>query len=269
MTGANADYRVPVKPSQEGQVIKSLYLKITGNNKFPVAEIDKVLTKAAAELKNNRGKSLVVSGSNDPDVQLLVNAINNELGNYGTTILNDTPSYLLRGQDEDVNNFIQDVKAGRVDAVIFYGTNPVFTHPQGKELAQALTRVPLKISLSYQPNETTTLCDYVCPDNHYLESWNDAQPRAGHYSLAQPAITNIYATRQAQESLLTWAGINTSFYEYIRNYWQTNVFPGANADQQWELALHDGVYSTAATQPTSVPNKDDIEDPRAGLKKKI
>jgi hypothetical protein len=42
--------------------------------------------KLAAELLANKGESLVVSGTNNVDIQLLTNAINAMLGNYGSTI---------------------------------------------------------------------------------------------------------------------------------------------------------------------------------------
>ncbi|MEJ0056168.1 MAG: 4Fe-4S dicluster domain-containing protein [Bacteroidota bacterium] len=47
---------------------------------------------------------------------------------------------------------------------------------------------------------------YKAPDHHYLESWNDFEPKKGMYSLSQPAITPLFKSRQAQESFMTWAG---------------------------------------------------------------
>ena len=42
----------------------------------------------------HKGKSIVVSGSNDMYVQLVVNGINQMLDNYGKTIDVENPSYL-------------------------------------------------------------------------------------------------------------------------------------------------------------------------------
>ena len=33
--------------------------------------------------------------------------------------------------------------------------------------------------------------NFVCPDSNYLESWNDANPYTGVYTLIQPTI-NLY-----------------------------------------------------------------------------
>ena len=62
------------------------------------------------------------------------------------------------------------------------------------------------------------MCNYVCPTNHFLESWNDANPEGDYVSFAQPAIRNIYDTRQWQESTLRWTGNNTSYYDYLKEY---------------------------------------------------
>ena len=53
---------------------------------FPMHEIEPAIQKVAADLKANNGAALVVSGSNDLNVQIIVNAINNAIGAYGTTI---------------------------------------------------------------------------------------------------------------------------------------------------------------------------------------
>src|SRR6478736_844209 len=124
LTGANADYRGMIKPSQEGLVVTQLYNLIAGKaGKAAIsAGIDKVahLDKAANELWENRGKSLVVSGSNDKAVQLVVNAINDALGNYGTTVLPNLAVNFRQGNDEAMAAFVTEAKEGKIDAVIFY-----------------------------------------------------------------------------------------------------------------------------------------------------
>jgi molybdopterin-containing oxidoreductase family iron-sulfur binding subunit len=91
LTGSNADYRIAIKPSQEGLIIAKLYNLLalkSGQSKISVPDPGdiKFLGKVADNLWAARGKSLVVAGSNDPDIQVLVNGINHMLSNYGTTI---------------------------------------------------------------------------------------------------------------------------------------------------------------------------------------
>ncbi|WMJ74915.1 TAT-variant-translocated molybdopterin oxidoreductase [Cytophagaceae bacterium ABcell3] len=246
VTGSNADYRQPVRPSQEGLFVAALYNKLASNRiNVPAVESD-LVDQAAQDLLANRGKSLVVSGSNDAAVQTLVNEINNILGNYGTSIDINTPSNQKQGNDAAMANFISDVEGGNIGAVIFYNANPVYDHPKGQALANSLENVDLKISFSERADETAALCNYVCPDRHFLESWNDAEPKQGFYSLGQPTISPLFkGTRQAQDSLLIWAGRNVDYYTYIQNHWRNNIFEGGNFQSQWDKALHDGIYEVA------------------------
>jgi MoCo/4Fe-4S cofactor protein with predicted Tat translocation signal len=260
LTGSNADYRTPIKPSQEGLYVAALYNRISGSS-IDVKDVkDARLEEAARDLMANRGKSLVVSGSNDVAIQTLVNAINSALGNYGETIDLNTPSYQRQGDDAAMAAFVEDVKSDAIGAVIFYNTNPVYDHPMGAELGGALKKVGLKISIADKANETASLENFIiCPDYHYLESWNDAEPKKGFYSLAQPTISPLYkGTRCAQESLLIWSGNKQDYYSYIQNNWK-QLLSGSFQDA-WDKAVHDGVYESgktmgAAPAPVAVESK--------------
>ena len=253
LTGSNADYRIPIKPSQEGLIIAKLHNLIAAKAGYSAINVSdpgevKFLTKAADQLWMSRGKSLVVSGSNDPDLQMLVNAINHMLGNYGETLDLNKPLNLKQGDDEAMDGFITDLANGQVDAVLFYNVNPVYNHPKGASIAENLSKATLSISTAEVMDETASLTQYVLPDHHYLESWNDAEPVPGHLSLAQPAITPLFNTRQVQESLLTWMGEEeTDYYLYLNKTWKEKYFPTQEkiTDFQtfWDQSLHDGVYS--------------------------
>jgi len=259
MSGANADYRTPIKPSQEGLVVASLYNKVAaklGGTPVTTANLSlSNLDKAANDLVAARGAALVVSGSNDPNVQVLVNAINNLLGSYGSTIDINRPLNTRQGNDAAMNAFISELKGGSVQGVIFYNANPVYDHPRGAELKEGLSRAALSVSFSDRSDETAAVCKYICPAPHYLESWNDAEPKPGFYSLTQPTINFIFKTRQPQVTLLKWAGLNTNYEAYVKNYWRTNVYPQAGKgqpfEQFWIQSLHDGVVETAGAAPAA------------------
>ncbi len=210
---------------------------------------DATIAKAAKELAENRGKSLVVSGSNDTGVQLVVNAINQLLGNYGHTIDVENPSYLHQGDDAAFAELVADMSKGKVDAIITYNTNPVYTAPASLKFADAYNKVKLKISFADRADETASLANYICPDHNFLESWNDYNPKKAHYSLAQPTITPLFAasnsgTRQAQETLLLWAGLSSDYHAYIQKTWMQTVFPMQGKQMSftgfWNRSLHDG-----------------------------
>lgn len=249
LTGANADKRYTILPSQEGAAVVALYNALSGSGGgLSDANAQKGIEQLAMELKANAGKSLVVAGSNDSNVQMVVNAINGMLGNYGNTLSIERTYNVGQGDDKAMTALVNDMNAGSVGAVIFYGVNPAYSYPEADKFVAGLKKVPVSISFNDREDETATNVKYLCPDNHYLESWNDAEPKSGYYSLAQPAIAPLFDTRQAQESLLTWAGNTSNFYNYIRAYWQANVFGRQNKfgsfNAFWEAALHDGIFET-------------------------
>lgn len=261
LTGANADYRTAIKPSQEGLVVAQLYKLISDSGSTGIDGI-KHLEKAAAELKANAGKALVVSGSNDKNVQVIVNAINNLLGSYGTTINTSAPVNFRQGNDEEMAAFVAEATSGKVDGVIFYNCNPVYDHPQGVELGKALEGLTLTVSTSTTPDETASASGYIAADHHYLESWNDAEPKLNSFSLSQPAITPIFKTRQAQESFLVWAGeANTDYFTFVQEYWRNRFFAasgGLDFQNFWDKCLYDGVFevTTTSTSPSFNGNAD-------------
>ena len=252
MTGANADYREPIKLSDEGLYLSALYALITGN-KLSVPEIKESskLKLAAEDLKNAKGKSLVVSGSNDLHIQLLVNEINEALGNYGAIINLNRACKLKAGDDSAINDFVKEVKSGALGAVIFLDANPAYDLPNGAELAEALKSVRVRISFAEKVDETAGLCNYLCPGYHYLESWNDVDPYQGYFSMVQPTIAPIFRGRRAaQESLLIWAGNNIEFYEFIKANWKSNILASGKS---FEDIIHDGVYEPKGQSSESVP----------------
>ncbi|WP_205503028.1 TAT-variant-translocated molybdopterin oxidoreductase [Rufibacter psychrotolerans] len=254
MTGANADVRVPVKPSEYGAVVAALYNRVAGGTggaaiQAPNSAYAKQIDAAAKELLAARGAALVVSDSNDPAVQTLVTAINAALGANGTTIDTNAPYFVRQGDDARMLRLINDMNNGAVGAVIFYGANPVYDHPLSQQVVNGLKKVGVKISFADREDETAAHVDYICPDSHYLESWNDFEPKRGFLGLAQPTISPIFNTRQAQDSLLKWTGSTTDFYTVIQRTWSGIVGGGA----AWDKAVHDGVATgtTGANEPTA------------------
>jgi MoCo/4Fe-4S cofactor protein with predicted Tat translocation signal len=254
ITGANADYRTQIKPSEEGAVVVQLYNLIATKAGRPTVSggVDRPnLAKAADDLWNTRGSALVVAGSNDKSIQVLVNAINDMLESYGTTILPHLPVNYRQGNDEAIANFVKEVAAGQVAGAIFYNCNPVYDHPMGAELAVNISKVSLTISTSYKEDETASLTGYIAPDHHYLEAWNDAEPKKNHFSVAQPAITPIFKSRAAQESFLIWAGeTGVDYFEILKNNWRNWFYKTGNFQVWWDTCLYNGVLELPAEEST-------------------
>ena len=251
LTGANADKRFPIKPSEQGAILLNLYNKLASKNgspEYPAPSTRHDIDALADELLEHKGKSLVVSGSNDYPVQLIVNAINALLGNYQQTIDLSAPMYIRQGDDMDMTALVNDMHSGRVGAIIMNNVNPVYDFTGMKDFAEGLGKVDLVVSTADRKDETAGICEYVCPDTHYLESWNDAEPRKGHYSMVQPAIRKIFDTRQFQDSMLRWMGREENYTDYLEKYWEQEMFPRQDRflsfSDFWHHCVHDGVWKS-------------------------
>ncbi|WP_373494850.1 TAT-variant-translocated molybdopterin oxidoreductase [Aquiflexum sp.] len=265
LTGANADYRTPIKPSQSGLAVLSLYnslAKLAGGPTVSASAVEiEHLDRASKELWANRGKSLVVSGSNDPNVQIVINAINDLLQNNGTTVDFSKPSYFRKGDDTKMNQFVSDLNGGRVGGVVFYNCNPVYDFPRGAEIAEGISKAKVSVATNGTKDETASLVQYIAPDHHYLESWNDFNPRNGEYSLSQPVISPLFDTRQAQDSFLTWSDSPKIYYDFLQENWESDLF-GTQSDitdfqEFWDRSLFNGVFSVSS-ESSSVTGSADI-----------
>jgi len=263
MTGTNADYRFPMRSSQELLYISSLYNAIaqaTGGKQIPVAQQGELagnaIKKTADALLAAKGTSIVVSGSNDINVQKIVNATNVLLGNYGTTVDLTNYSKQYQGSDTAASAVLTGLNNGSVKAVIFYNTNPVYNNNKDS-WANAIKKAEVSVSFASSKDETASVCQFVCPDSHYLESWGDSEPQAGVYHLTQPTIGHVFNTRQAQWSLLAWAGAlptvekdpfaakgifsqkfkASPYYLFIRNNWSSVL----SSDEAFNAALEKGI----------------------------
>ncbi len=273
LTGANADYRSMIRPSQVGLVVAQLYNSIAekAGSATISGGIDKVahLSKAADELWANRGNSLVVCGSNDRAVQVLVNGINEMLGNYGSTIMPSKPVHFRQGNDEAMASLISDIEGKRIGATIFYSCNPVYDHPMGDKLGAALKNVSLTISTAYAEDETASMSTYKAPEHHYIESWNDVEPKASSYSLSQPAITPIFKTRQAQESLMKWSGLEGDYFSFVKDNWNKWFYEsqGGAMDPQsfWDKCLYDGVLEIGSADTPAYTFAGDVNAAAAAI----
>lgn len=265
LTGSNADTRLPIKPSQEGVFVAALYNKLASSSISTPTLRNATIDKIANDLLASKGKSIVVSGSNDVNVQILVNQINILLNNYGSTIDLNIPCNLYQGDDTHMYNFVQDAKSGSIGAVVFYNCNPIYDYPLAAELEGGLKRIGTSISLSDREDETASLCKFICPDVHFLEAWNDSEPKKGHFSLAQPTITPLFKdTRAAQDSFLVWAGIKKDFYSYIQNYWKQNILSG-DFQLSWDKALHDGVFVNNSVAPAATTTEEASAEPASTI----
>ncbi|TAJ61984.1 MAG: 4Fe-4S dicluster domain-containing protein, partial [Chitinophagaceae bacterium] len=244
LTGSNADEKYLHRPSETGAVVAALLSAVNGQAvTIADAKLKAGIEKAAKTLNANKGAALVVSGSNDVNVQILVNAINEAVGAGGKTIDWSVTVNTRQGVDADFAKLVEEMNAGSVGALLVHGANPAYTWYDAEKFKAGLKKVRTTISFSSKLDETAELCKYVVPDHNYLESWGDAEPITGHYSFIQPTIYPLFKTRQWQDSLLKWSGATTDYLAFLKAFWSAKV----GGETGWDKALQDGVINPAAS----------------------
>ncbi|WP_396590651.1 TAT-variant-translocated molybdopterin oxidoreductase [Allomuricauda sp. R78024] len=243
LTGANADKRYPMTPTQQKIALAKLYGKLNGSNVGGgTSDVDAAVESIAAQIRKAGSKAVVVTGLNDINAQTVVLAINKLLASEAFDTEN--PRYIRQGDSAKVTKLVADMNAGRVGVLIMDGVNPVYSLPNSADFVSGLDKVDVSVSFAFNNDETAQASKYVAAASHYLESWGDAQFKKGHYSLAQPAIRELFDTRQFQTALLTWMGSEKTYYEYIKETWTAEVLQ----ESDWNKALQDGVF-TAPVAP--------------------
>lgn len=247
MTGANADERFTHKPSEAGAVAAALLNALNGQGVSGVSDkVKKGIEKVSKELLANKGAALVVSGSNNKNIQVIVNGINEAIGANGTTINWASPLLNKQGIDSDMATLVTDMDNGKIGSLLIYDANPAYDYFDAAKFIAALKRVKTTVSFNDRLDETTLLCKYVLPAHHYLESWGDTEVKPGYISMMQPTINPLFKTRQLQETLLKWAGNPSSYHDYFKNFWATAL----GGEEGYEKALMTGVSEPAASSAT-------------------
>ncbi len=249
LTGSNADEKYLHRPSETAAVAAALLSAVNGQGVSGIsdAKLKAGIEKAAKALNENKGAALVVAGSNDVNVQIIVNAINNAVGAGGSTINWGVLDNQRAGVDADFAKLVEDMNAGAVNTLLIYGANPAYTWYDADKFKAGLKKVKTSVSFATKVDETAELCKIVAPDHHYLESWGDAEAKTGHFSFIQPTIYPLFKTRQWQDSLLKWSGNTSDYLAYLKNFWSAKL----GGQTGWDKALQDGVISLgeSATKP--------------------
>jgi molybdopterin-containing oxidoreductase family iron-sulfur binding subunit len=257
ITGSVADHRLPVKPSEIESMARALAAKVgaAGAGSATTAH-DNWLTAVANDLRAKRGASIVIAGDTQPPVvHALAHAMNQALGNAGSTVLYTEP---IEGDPVDCNAslkaLVADLDAGRVDTLLILGGNPVFTAPadlafRDKLLAKDDARkdkVRLRIHLSQHKNETSEVCQWNINEAHYLESWSDARTFDGTAAIIQPLIAPLYNGKTAHEVVAAFSSQpDRKSFDIVRDYWMRRYGAGG--------AEPPIVASKPAAQPAGQP----------------
>src|SRR5438132_3755736 len=119
-TGALAEHRFPVKPSEVETRARELASALgVGQTSTSASWIAAV----AKDLQANRGASIVVAGPHQPPVvHAIAMAINQALGNIGATVtITDPIEVTPVNHLESLRELVTDMNAGKVDSLIMIG----------------------------------------------------------------------------------------------------------------------------------------------------
>jgi anaerobic selenocysteine-containing dehydrogenase/Fe-S-cluster-containing dehydrogenase component len=208
LTGMNADQWIPCKPGSELAIANALGGTGSVEQAAQTADVPAATLQVLATALAGAPSLLLAGGSTE--LALAVNALNQKFGNVGRSVLPAQPIESFEGMttDAELTDAVERMRAGQVPVLFVRGANPVFTSPRSAKVAEAMSKVPFKVSFSSYPDETTELCDLVLPDHHAIESWGDAQPMSGVISLQQPGMDPVYDTRATADVLLALSKTN-------------------------------------------------------------
>ncbi|SDM04811.1 TAT-variant-translocated molybdopterin oxidoreductase [Chryseobacterium taihuense] len=211
LTGANADERIRLKPSDVNKTLVEVYNAVVGGSSS-----DKVAGGIAKELLA-KGNKAVVFADGSKAAQVLAHLINQKLGSVAFT---GKANFLKEFDKARFQEFLGWMNAGQVGVLISNNVDPVYSHHKGQDFKKALEKVSYVIAVTDKKNNMYKAAKAVIPVANWLESWGDIEPQTGVYTLMQPTIQKIYKSRQIEESLLVWKnGKNNAannYYDYLK-----------------------------------------------------
>ena len=276
VTGANAEHRLAVKSRDVHALAAAIATAVNASAAGQPAAAGSLSAAAqkwagavGADLVAHKGRSAVVAGPHQPAVvHALARAINDALGNTNNTVVYTAPFVTSPADGSaSLTALVADMNAGKVDALIIFGGNPVFTAPADLKFGEAMNKVANRIHLGLYHDETAELCHWHIPEAHFLESWGDVRAFDGTVSLQQPLIAPLYDGRTALEVLSALNGApGVAPMDMVKEFWGAALTAPewtirrkdgqafANADSFWKNALHDGfVAGTSILNGAAAP----------------
>jgi molybdopterin-containing oxidoreductase family iron-sulfur binding subunit len=252
LSGANADKRYPVTPTEQKHILAALYSKIVGGsaNVKLSDKVSKAVEQTAISLKRAGKNAVVLCGIPDQGAHQLTIAINEALGSAIVDV--KTPILTRQGNRKAVNDLVKKMNDGRVGGIFIAGVDPLYSYDDSEAFAKALSKVALKVAFASTMNKTAAKMEYVATTPHFLESWGDTEIKKGHVFLTQPTIRPIFETRQLQETLLKWSGVDGTYKDFLKS---TATANGVN----WNESLQDGFYKVPTGVTPVVENGETVE----------
>jgi len=252
-TGASADHRLPMKPSQIEQAARLLAREI-GLEGVQVGSMtlsdgqQRWIVSAAKDLQAHRGACVVIPGEYQAaSVHAIVHAVNQALGNAGRTVIHTDPVEARpENQLASLSALVSDMNAGKVDLLLMVGGNPVYDAPADQDFTKAMNNVPLRVHLGLYDDETASQSHWHIPQAHPLETWSDARAFDGTVTIMQPLIAPLFNGVSPHELLSVFLGeTGVSSHDIVKNFWRSQQ-GDRGFESFWQDALNGGIVPATA-----------------------
>src|ERR1017187_7175134 len=259
VTGAMADFRLPVSPTRLRVVLDALARAIANGTLPPGHGMTPIEARFAAslmdDLRNHAPAVVCVAGpEEDADVQRWALALNTFFGAEGNTVRLMPP---LRSDSDPASAgglgaLCDSIRRGQVTGLFILGSNPAYTAPGDLAFHRLLPGVPFTVHHGGHVDETAALCTWHLPESHWLETWADLRAYEGTATILQPLIEPLYDTRSGLELLrqLT-APTSDVAYDIVRETWE-HARAGSDFDLRWNVWLNAGMVDGPATPSAAV-----------------
>ncbi len=246
-TACSADARLLIPPGVAEQVAGSLVSGDTSETASSLG-LDKGLLDRVAQGLAAAQAPLAMPGW-DMDSARAAAIVNERMG---SRLIDRTRRHALSttASMSDLTGLMTDMESGKVDALLIFGANPVFSLPDSDRFREALKRVRTIISLSSHFDETAAHAHWILPSSTPLESWGDYSPYPDVANLMQPVMGNVHDTRQAGDVLLELArqvGAKPAakdWYSYLKQQWAVSG--------EWDSLLQvGGKWTSVEAEPTA------------------
>jgi len=251
VTGAAADHRLRVKPSEVAPLALALARELKKNGlkldgvpgSHSASRHEFWLSAVARDLLANVGGCLILAGHQQPpEVHALVSILNSALMGFNSTFFLTSLVDRTSSSKAALKDLVSAVSMGHVDSLLVLGGNPAYEAPTDLEFSIALRLIANTVHSSLHRDETSRLCAWHLPMAHFLECWSDARAcdEDETYSVVQPMIEPLHGGKSVVEVLnLLATGNDEPGHNAIRATW-SRMLP-ADSEKEWRRTLHDGV----------------------------
>ncbi|HEY8309119.1 MAG TPA: molybdopterin dinucleotide binding domain-containing protein, partial [Gemmatimonadaceae bacterium] len=258
LTGLNADTWLDCKPGTEVSIARALSGDMSVAQAAQASGVDATrLQSVVSEYKASKPALVLAGGHVAGSAQLfsVVNALNHSNGAVGTAI---RPDQALLGYEgiaapAQLRAAVGRMNSGAVSLIMVRGANPAYSMPKSTGFAQAMAKVPFKVSFASIMDDTSEMCDLILPDHHSLEQWGDAEPVKGTLSLQQPAMDPVFDSLATSDVLIRIAkGDPATAAKYATpdyRSWLIARIPGG--DDGMAAALPKGIVAATALVRTA------------------